>query len=309
MEKNIEKVILEVKKAISGKDERIKTVMTALLAGGHVLLNDVPGVGKTTLALAFSRAMGLNFRRVQFNPDVVPSDITGFSMYQKEEGAFRYVPGAANCNFLLADEINRTSSKTQAALLEAMQEGAVTVDGIRHALPEPFIVMATQNPMGTVGTQMLPEAQLDRFMIETSIGYPDREAQIALMQERETKDPLEDLQEVMRSDDLLNLRAQARKIYIDEKILAYISDLTAATREDERVRLGLSPRAALALMDMAKASAFIEERDYVIPADVQFVFADVARHRVLLAGKAQVHGLNKEELLKEILGSVDAPIV
>ena len=204
----------QVQKAISGKDEIIDKVLMVILAGGHILLEDVPGVGKTTLALAFSRAMGMSFQRVQFTPDVVPSDITGFTMYEKETGEFTYKPGAAMCNLLLADEINRTSSKTQSALLEVMQEGCMTVDGEKHPVPQPFIVIATQNPLGTAGTQKLPEAQLDRFMVQLAMGYPSFDAQVNMLENRENADPLTTITRVVSADDILRMRQEAASVYV-----------------------------------------------------------------------------------------------
>ena len=248
----------EVKRAIIGKDDVIDKVMTAIIAGGHILLEDIPGVGKTTMALAFSKAMGMHFKRVQFTPDVVPSDITGFTMYDKSSGEFKYTAGAVITNFLLADEINRTSSKTQSALLEVMQEGKVTVDGKTYKLPEPFIVIATQNPIGTAGTQMLPESQLDRFMVQLSIGYPTPEDQAMILKDRSLKDPLATVRTVVSKEDILQMKAQAKMMFVDDKIYKYVSALAEATRNHEFVRLGLSPRGALALTDMAKADAYIK---------------------------------------------------
>ena len=273
---------------------------------GHILLEDIPGVGKTTLALAFSRTMGLDFQRIQFTPDVVPSDITGFTMYEKEKG-FHYCPGAVMCNFFLADEINRTSSKTQSALLEAMQEGKVTVDGETHPLPEPFVVMATQNPLGTAGTQMLPEAQLDRFMIKLSMGYPDFEAQVNILKDREVQDPLDSIENVVSREAVLRMKKEARAVYVDDKIYRYITSLAEATRNHEYIRLGISPRGALALCAMAKAGAYIKGRDYVVPEDVKEVFPDVCRHRIMLLPKAALAETSAEKILEEILEHVRAP--
>lgn len=310
MRKDFELVKDEIKKAIAGKDEVIDKVLTAILARGHILLDDIPGVGKTTLALACSRALGLEFKRVQFTPDVVPSDIVGFSMYSKEKDEFRYMPGACMCNFLLADEINRTSSKTQSALLEVMQEGKVTVDGKSYDIPAPFTVIATQNPVGSLGTQMLPEASLDRFMIQTSMGYPSREAQIKLMEDRNQTNPLEGVKQILNADDLSSLQSEADNVYTDGRILAYISEIIESTREHKMIRLGISPRGGLAIMNMAKANALIKERDYVVPEDVQEHFPDLARHRILLDNKALMGGdKDKDSVLKDILSSVKAPIL
>ena len=293
----------EVKRAIIGKDDVIDKVMTAIIAGGHILLEDIPGVGKTTMALAFSKAMGMHFKRVQFTPDVVPSDITGFTMYDKSSGEFKYTAGAVITNFLLADEINRTSSKTQSALLEVMQEGKVTVDGKTYKLPEPFIVIATQNPIGTAGTQMLPESQLDRFMVQLSIGYPTPQDQATILKDRSLKDPLATVRTIVSKEDILQMKAQAKMMYVDDKIYKYVSALAEATRNHEFVRLGLSPRGALALTDMAKADAYIKGQDFVAPENIQSVFKEVCAHRLVLQPKAQLTGTTKEDILDGIIGS------
>ena len=293
----------EVKRAIIGKDDVIDKVMTAIIAGGHILLEDIPGVGKTTMALAFSKAMGMHFKRVQFTPDVVPSDITGFTMYDKSSGEFKYTAGAVITNFLLADEINRTSSKTQSALLEVMQEGKVTVDGKTYKLPEPFIVIATQNPIGTAGTQMLPESQLDRFMVQLSIGYPTPQDQATILKDRSLKDPLATVRTIVTKEDILQMKAQAKMMYVDDKIYQYVSALAEATRNHECVRLGLSPRGALALTDMAKADAYIKGQDFVAPENIQSVFKEVCAHRLVLQPKAQLTGTTKEDILDGIIGS------
>ena len=303
MDNRILAVENEVKRAIIGKDDAINKVMTAIIAGGHILLEDIPGVGKTTMALAFSKAMGLHFKRVQFTPDVVPSDITGFTMYDKTSGEFKYTAGAVITNFLLADEINRTSSKTQSALLEVMQEGKVTVDGKTYKLPEPFIVVATQNPIGTAGTQMLPESQLDRFMVQLSIGYPSPVDQARILRDRSLQDPLQTVRTVVSKGDILQMKTQAKMMYVDDKIYSYISALAEATRNHEFVRLGLSPRGALALTDMAKADAYIRGQDYVTPENIQRVFKDVCAHRLVLQPKAQLTGTTRETILDEIIGS------
>lgn len=306
MDNRILAVENEVKKAIIGKDDAISKVMTAIIAGGHILLEDIPGVGKTTMALAFSKAMGLHFNRVQFTTDVVPSDITGFTMYDKSSGEFKYTAGAVITNFLLADEINRTSSKTQSALLEVMQEGKVTVDGKTYKLPEPFIVVATQNPIGTAGTQMLPESQLDRFMVQLSIGYPSAEDQAMILKDRSLQDPLGTVKTVVTRDDIVQMKKQAKMMFVDDKIYAYISLLAEATRNHELIRLGLSPRGALALCDMAKADAYIKGQDFVAPENIKNVFKEVCAHRLVLQPKAQLTGTTKETILDEIIDSLQA---
>lgn len=296
-----------ISKAVIGKEEVIDKVLMAILAGGHILLEDIPGVGKTTLALAFSRVMGLAFHRVQFTPDVVPSDITGFSMYNRQTGTFEYKAGAAMCNLFLADEINRTSSKTQSALLEVMQEGNITVDGKTHKVPEPFIVIATQNPLGTAGTQMLPEAQLDRFMIQISMGYPDFQAQVKLLADRQKNNPLQDLRPVVSREEVLRMRQEVEQLYMDRKILEYVTRLTEVSRRQKLIRLGVSPRGALALCAMARACAYVRQRDYVTPEDVRSVFSDVCRHRILMDPKAQLSEVTADRMLGEILRVVPGP--
>lgn len=296
-----------ISKAVIGKEEVIDKVLMAILAGGHILLEDIPGVGKTTLALAFSRVMGLAFHRVQFTPDVVPSDITGFSMYNRQTGTFEYKAGAAMCNLFLADEINRTSSKTQSALLEVMQEGNITVDGKTHKVPEPFIVIATQNPLGTAGTQMLPEAQLDRFMIQISMGYPDFQAQVKLLADRQKNNPLQDLRPIVSREEVLRMRQEVEQLYMDRKILEYVTRLTEVSRKQKLIRLGVSPRGALALCAMARACAYVRQRDYVTPEDVRSVFSDVCRHRILMDPKAQLSEVTADRMLGEILRVVPGP--
>lgn len=302
-----EEIKRQINKAISGKEDVVDKVLMAILAGGHILLEDIPGVGKTTLALAFSKAMGLEFKRVQFTPDVLPSDITGFTMYDQSKGEFKYMPGAAMCNFFLADEINRTSSKTQSALLEVMQEGKITVDGKTHVMPDPFIVMATQNPLGTAGTQMLPEAQLDRFMIQLSMGYPDFEAQIEILSKREKEDPLDSVETVITVEEINELKNHVKNIYTDRKIYEYVAKLCEATRNNEYIKLGVSPRGALAICAMAKASAFMGGKDYVLPEDIDKVFCNVSRHRIILGSKAQLADKTGEDVLNEILEAVEEP--
>lgn len=307
MRETIRVIEAEVQKVIAGKEPILRRVLTVMLAGGHILLEDIPGVGKTTLALAFGKAMDLTCSRVQFTPDVVPSDITGFSMYDAKSGEFTYRPGAALCNLLIADEINRTSSKTQSALLEVMQEGAVTVDGVTHPVPQPFTVIATQNPIGTAGTQNLPEAQLDRFMVQLSMGYPSTEAQIRLLKERRKDDPLQQVRKAVDTEGFCRMQAEVRDVFVDDKIYAYITALTEASRAAETLRLGLSPRGALAMAALAQAEAYYSDRDYVVPDDVRTVFCDVARHRVLLSSKGQTAGCSRDELLHEILEAVPLP--
>ena len=307
MNQHIEKISNEVKGVIKGKDEVISKVMMAMLAKGNVLLEDVPGVGKTTMALAFARAMGLDTKRVQFTPDTLPSDIIGFSVYDKETGELSYKEGAIVTNLLLADEINRTSSKTQAALLEAMEEKKVTVDGVTRVLPEPFIVLATENPAGSAGTQMLPNSQLDRFMVKLSIGYPDVESQAEILADRHTENPVDKVEQVVSDEELKEMIQKANEVYIAKSVYEYIAKLVQKTREHEMVSLGVSPRGALSLCQMAKAYAFVNSRDFVTPDDIRAVFADVCGHRLMLNSKARLNELSAENILADIIKDVEMP--
>lgn len=300
-------VIREVKKAVIGKDVCIYKTMAALLAGGHILLDDIPGVGKTTLALSFSKALGFKQNRIQFTPDVLPSDITGFSIYQKETNQFYFHPGACMCNLLLGDEINRTSPKTQSALLEVMEEGNVTVDGKTYKLPVPFHVIATQNPVGSAGTQMLPESQLDRFLICLHLGYPSIEYEIEIIKGRLNSNPLNDLHPVLTAAQLSSLQDEVQSVYVHDKIFHYIGTLINATREHEMIELGISPRGTLALTRMSQALAFLDSREYVLPSDVKNCFLDVCRHRLRLNSKARVSRLTSLEILEDILDTVPVP--
>lgn len=294
---------------IKGKKEITDKILMAVLAKGHVLLEDVPGVGKTTTALALSRLMGMDFNRIQFTPDVVPSDVTGFTMYDKQSGQFLYRLGAVMCNLLLADEINRTSSKTQSALLEVMEEGRVTVDGETHTVPAPFVVIATENPVGSSGTQLLPESQLDRFMISVSMGYPDHQSLVELLRDRQKVNPLENARTVLTKEEVLTLQQKVQEVYVADVVLDYIAKLAEATRDHELITLGLSPRGTLALCRMTKAAAYMKERDYVVPQDVNYVFKDVAAHRMILDSKARYQEKTAREILDEILDSVPEPKV
>lgn len=309
MPEKITQLQKELETIIKGKKAVTDKIIMAVLARGHILLEDVPGVGKTTTALALSRLMGMEFNRIQFTPDVVPSDVTGFTMYEKQTGQFMYRPGAVMCNLLLADEINRTSSKTQAALLEVMEEGRVTVDGETHEVPQPFVVLATENPVGSSGTQMLPESQLDRFMVSLSMGYPDHQSLVELLRDRQKVNPLELARTVITREEVLKLQSEVQDVYVADEVLDYIAKLAEATREHEMIVLGLSPRGTLALCRMAKAAAYMSARDYVIPKDVQTVFKDVAAHRMVLDSRARYQEKSACEILDEILAEVPQPKV
>ena len=305
MQKDLELILREVEKAISGKRAVIEKILMAILSDGHILLDDVPGVGKTTLALALSRTLGLSYHRIQFTPDVLPSDIVGFSVYNKDTGAFEYRPGVVNeTNLLLGDEINRTSSKTQSALLEAMEERQVTVDGTTYPLQKPFLVIATQNSVGAVGTQFLPYAQVDRFLVRLSLGYPDYAAQMEMLKNRQGVNPMDRVQRVMTRDELTSMQEQVQQVVSRDAILDYMTRLTIASREHKAVDVGISPRGALFLDRMAKAHAFMDGRDYVTGNDVQAVFRDVCVHRVLL--KEDINQ-TVNDVLGDLLKTVENP--
>lgn len=300
-------VMEEVARVVTGKDDCIKKAFAAILAGGHILIEDVPGVGKTTLAVAFSKVMGLENHRVQFTPDVLPADILGFNMYRKETGDFVYYPGTIMCNLFLADEINRTSPKTQSALLEVMEEGKVTVDGVSREVPKPFIVMATQNPKGSAGTQLLPESQLDRFMICMSMGYPDVKSEIAIARGRSSSANMVELQPVIGAQELEALCGMVEDVYMSESIYTYIVALVGKTRENSYIELGVSPRGTIACVRMAKAWAFLQGRNYVMPEDVADIFLDIVKHRIVLNTKARVTHMTEEAILSEILSVTKQP--
>lgn len=302
----IDAILSETGKAVLGKDEVLRRILTAILAGGHILIDDIPGVGKTTIAVAFTHVLGLDYKRMQFTPDVLPSDITGFSMYDKNSGTFRYMPGSAMTNFFLADEINRASPKTQSALLEVMQEGRLSVDGKTYAVPQPFIVMATQNPFGSSGTQELPESQTDRFMIRITVGYPEREDEIRILS-GERKNPAEGLSSVITPEGLLSLREEVSRIHVEESLYGYMVDIARATRNHPDIRLGVSPRGTMALSSMARAHALMEGRSYATPDDVAAVAPYTLGHRISLTGDARYAGKTAESVLTELLSSLPLP--
>ena len=301
------KIIEEVKKAVIGKDECVKKILAAILAGGHILIEDIPGVGKTTMAVAFAKSMTLIQNRVQFTPDVLPADITGFSLSDKKSGEFYYEPGAVMCNLLLADEINRTSPKTQSALLEVMEEGTVTIDKVTREVPHPFIVIATENPIGSAGTQMLPEAQLDRFFICITIGYPDMAQEIEIVKGNQRGNITDSIRPILRADQLVLLQKEVENIYIHDVIYSYIGELVTETRKHPMIELGISPRGTVALAKMTKAIAYLNGRNYCVPKDVQEIFENVARHRIQLNAKARLNRVKVQEIIEEILNGVQAP--
>ena len=299
-------ILEEIEKVIVGKRSVLERVLLALLAGGHILLDDVPGVGKTTLAVTLGRAVGLACRRVQCSPDLLPSDLTGFSVYDRDSGSFVFKPGALqDTHLLLADEINRASSRTQSALLEAMEEKQVTVDGITYPLQEPFLVIATENSVGTAGTQPLPFAQMDRFLMRLSLGYPDYEAQMAMLRDRQQGNPLSAVTPVVSREDFLGMQREVARVTCRDSILDYITRLTMASREQAGFGPGISPRGALFLDRAAKAHAWLEDRDYVTGADVQAVFPDVCAHRVLLSPRAAEEGATVQDALRRLLETVE----
>ena len=304
----IQKIINELRKAVQGKDQVLVWILMTILANGNVLLEDIPGVGKTTIALAFSRALGLDYGRVQFNPDVLPSDITGYSVYDKQSGRMIYQKGAILCNLFLADELNRATSRTQSALLEAMEEGQVTVDGVTHPLPRPFTVIATQNPTGAAGTQLLPDSQMDRFTVRLSVGYPKAKDERDMVLARQGGvNPLELVQQVVNRTELAAMQEAVSRVFVKDTVINYVVALVGQTRKHPQIQRGGSPRATLAVVSMAKAAAFMNGRDYVLPDDVQTVFAGTVAHRLLLTADAQAQGIREEQLLSALLSQIPAP--
>ncbi|MBR3525918.1 MAG: MoxR family ATPase [Lachnospiraceae bacterium] len=308
MNEQVSRVMTEIKKVIHGKDDVIRLTLCAILAGGHVLLEDIPGVGKTTLAVAISRALSMQYRRVQFTPDVLPGDLLGFSLYDRESGSFRFQEGAIYTNLFLADEINRTSPKTQSALLEVMEERHATVEGQTRELPSPFFVLATQNPFGSSGTQKLPESQLDRFMICLSMGYPAFDDAVAVLKGDSSLD-LEEVRAVIGVEELLQMQKTVHDLYADEAIYEYIVSLTEQTRDSRYFSLGLSPRGSIALMRMARAMAFVSGRNYVIPEDIHDIFHAVSGHRVHMNARTKAEGELLSDLLSRVLRQVPVPRV
>lgn len=302
-----QKIMEQLRRVVVGKDGVLLWTLAAILAKGHILLEDIPGVGKTTMALAFSKVLNLQYSRVQFTPDVLPSDITGYNVLNQADGGMTYRPGAVLCNLFLADELNRATSRTQSALLEAMEEGQVTVDGTTYPIPKPFVVIATQNPTGAAGTQLLPDSQMDRFTVRLSLGYPNPKDEVAMVLNRQNGNPLEDLSPLLTREQLQYLQELVSKTYVSEVLVNYIVELISATRKHEQIQRGASPRATLAVTSMAKAVAQLRGRDYVTPQDVKEVFTTTVAHRLLLTPKAEGQGVTVEQLLESIIGRIPTP--
>ncbi len=303
---SLDRVIASVNTVIKGKEDVVVKVLAAMIAGGHILMEDIPGVGKTTLAMAFAKSMGMDYKRVQFTPDVLPSDILGFSMYNSQSKEFEYRPGTVFCNLFLADEINRTSPKTQSALLEVMEEGTATVDGVTRSLPDPFVVIATENPYGSSGTQMLPESQLDRFMVCLSMGYPAHDDAVSILKGN-ASEPLSKLNECLSVEDLISLRNSVKDMYVKDDIYEYIVSLVEETRTNEIFSFGASPRGTIACLKMAKAMAIIDGRDYVTAVDVQSVLGAALGHRVKLSQKSRAKGIDTAKAMDELIKAVKPP--
>lgn len=302
----INKASNEIKKVIIGKDDIVDKIMATVIANGHVLLEDIPGVGKTTLALAFSKVSSLKYKRLQFTPDVLPTDVTGFSLFNKKSNEFEYVEGAAICNLLLADEINRTSPKTQSALLEVMEEGKVTVDGVTRQIPRPFCVIATQNPLGSIGTQKLPESQLDRFMVRLSMGYPDKESEINILK-GQSEAKLDQITGIITGEEIIEAQKMVDNVFVRESVYEYIVELVRVTRQCPYTNLGISPRGTIAILRLAKALAFMGGRDFVTPKDVQNALYDTGAHRIVISSRAKSEGLDEQAVIGRIIALTDAP--
>ena len=301
-------ILDELKKAVVGKDNVLIMALLAILARGHILLEDIPGVGKTTMALAFSKALGLEYHRIQFTPDVLPSDIVGFSLYDRESGQMTYKPGAILCNLFLADELNRATSRTQSALLEAMEEGNVTVDGVTHPVPDPFVVIATQNPVGASGTQLLPDSQLDRFMVRLSLGYPRPSDELDLLNRKQMGNPLDQVRCIADREGLKSIRYAIDATFVDKKIMDYVIRLSNATRSHSAILQGASPRASLAVVSMSKAAAWVQGRDYVVPNDVKLIYPSTITHRLILTPEAKASGQTADAVLNDIMAHTAPPV-
>ncbi|MBT3555493.1 MAG: MoxR family ATPase [Chloroflexi bacterium] len=303
----VDTLIENVSNVIVGKSETVELVLVALLSNGHVLIEDVPGVGKTMLVRSIATSTGCDYRRMQFTPDLLPSDVTGASIFNQRTGEFNFRPGPIMAQIVLADEINRATPKTQSALLEAMGEQQVTVEGVTRQLPNPFMVLATQNPIEYEGTFPLPEAQLDRFFMRISLGYPDTDQEVAIMDRREHGDPIDSLKPVCTPGDITNLQRQTDEVFIDALVKQYIVELSNATRLHPEAALGVSPRASINLMKGGKAYAMLHERDYVVPDDIKAIAVPTLAHRVLLTPSARMRGVTQETVIKDVLNQVSVP--
>jgi MoxR-like ATPase len=303
----VQRVIGNVEKVIVGKGETVAFSLIAVVCHGHVLIEDVPGVGKTVLTKAIARSIGCTFKRIQFTPDLLPSDVTGTSIYNQKTGNFEFRPGPVMAQIVLADEINRATPKTQSALLESMEEGQITVDGLSYRLPEPFMVMATQNPIEYEGTFPLPEAQLDRFMMNISIGYPKANDEMNILDTHQHHHPLDDLVQIMTAEELVHIQQQIRTIYVDPSIREYIVSIANATRNHSNIYLGASPRGSLALFRTSQALAAVRGRGYVIPDDVKLLAKPTLAHRIIVTPAARVRSISSTAVLEEILQSVPVP--
>jgi len=308
MNERLQAAIRNIETVVVGKRREIELSLVAMLAGGHVLLEDVPGVGKTMLVKAIAKTLGANFKRIQFTPDLLPSDVTGVSIYNQQTQSFEFRPGPIMSHIVLADEINRTSPKTQSALLEALEEQHVTVDGETRAIEKPFFVMATQNPIEYAGTYPLPEAQLDRFLMKLSIGYPTVAEELEVLNRLESSRPLERLTSVLTPKDILEMQAEVNAIYVDELVKAYIVELVHMTRQHSDVRLGVSPRGTIALMKAGQAYAYLQERNYVIPDDIKMLAPYVLAHRLLLRADLDLSGSTQEKVIVDVLAHVSIPL-
>ncbi|WP_428912471.1 AAA family ATPase [Niallia sp. Krafla_26] len=304
----VEHILNNIEKVMIGKRNVAELSIVALLAQGHVLLEDVPGVGKTMMVRSLAKSVGANFNRIQFTPDLLPSDITGASIYNQKEMEFQFIPGPLMGNIILADEINRTSPKTQSALLEAMEEASVTVDGVTYHLEKPFFVMATQNPVEYEGTYPLPEAQLDRFLLKMKMGYPDLDEEIEVLNRVEKIAPIEQIEPVITLEELRNLQNQVKQVHVDDTVKRYIVEISNQTRNHESIYMGVSPRGSIALMKAAQAHAFMYGRGYVVPDDVQVLVPAVFAHRLILKTEAKFSGITPEELLDRLLKLVPVPV-